>query len=227
MKKKIMITYFILVVIIFSIAITSGQQKNIREIFDHIVYTDEPIASSELIEKGFPRYFYSAKKAVDGKIETAWVEGVEGDGIGEYIMFNLNFASIPSYEDFENNNRYVIVDIIIINGVAKNQNIFKMNNRIKKATLEVYEAEVAIRQIDPWVVSKQEPILNSTFEINLKDTMEPQRFKIKFKPKQKPISGSLSSFLCVGKLTIKEVYPGTKYKDTGVSEIKARRIDDE
>ncbi|MCX8125448.1 MAG: hypothetical protein N3F66_14965 [Spirochaetes bacterium] len=226
MDIRTIIACITLMVATLSISITSGKQKDIREIFDHIVYTDEPIASSELVEKGLPKDFYSAKKAIDGNKDTAWVEGIEGDGIGEYIMFNLNFGSIPSYGDFDNN-KFIIVDIIIVNGVAKNEKLFKMNNRIKKATLEVYESEVSIRQIDPWVVSEQVPILNSTFEIELKDIFEPQRFRIRFKPKQKPLHGPVSSFLCIGKLIIKEIYPGTKYKDTGISEIKARRIDEE
>jgi len=220
------IKYITMFCLLFFITLVSANENDMRKIFDSIVYTNEPAASSELVEKGLPKDFYGAKKAFDGKVETAWVEGVEGDGIGEYIIFNLNFASIPGYDEFEDKNKYIEVELTIVNGVAKNKKLYEMNNRVKKAILEVYEAEVAIRQIDPWVLSEQEPILNTTFVLNLKDDMKPKKFLLRFRPKQKPIYGLSSSFLCIGKLIIKEVYPGTKYKDTGISEIQAKRVDD-
>lgn len=219
----------VIMIILLAGSIPGGtQQKNLKEIFDHVIYTGEPIASSELVEKGLPKDYYSAKKAVDGKVETAWVEGVEGDGVGEYIIFDLNIATIPTYEDFsENQNKYLEFEINIINGVAKNKKIFKLNNRIKVAILEIYEAEVNIRQIDPWIRSEQEPIINSSFELHFRDTMEQQKFKVKIRPKQKPIYGLISSFSCIGKLVIKEIYPGEKYRDTGISEIKVIHLDED
>ena len=215
---------FIIIIVLSTLVVAQG--KTLRQIFDYIILTDEPIASSELKEKGMPKDFYSAKKAFDDKIETAWVEGVEGDGIGEYILFGFNFISTARYEDFEDKNKYLEIEITIINGVAKNKKIWEMNNRIKKAELEVYEARVSVRQEDPWIICDQDPILNTTFILNLKDDMKPQKFLIKFLPKQKYEKNLANSFLCIGKLIIKEVYPGTKYKDTGISEIKASRIDD-
>jgi len=207
----------IIIFLLSSLVIAQG--KTLRQIFDYIILTGEPIASSELKEKGMPKDFYSAKKAFDDKIETAWVEGAEGDGINEYIMFYLIFGDhYPTYKEYKKKD--IEVKITIINGVAKNKRIWEMNNRIKKAELEIYEAVVDIRQIDPWIVCAQEPILNTTFILNLKDDMKPQKFLLKFKPKQLGIAKDIESFLCIGKLIIKEVYPGTKYKDTGVSEIK-------
>jgi len=217
---------FIIIILLLSTLVVIAQGKTLRQIFDYIILTKEPIASSELKEKGMPKDFYSAKKAFDDKIETAWVEGAEGDGINEYIIFYLFFGGpYPSYDDYINKD--IKVEITIINGVAKNKRIWEMNNRIKKAELEIYEASVNIRQIDPWIISKQEPILNTTFILNLKDDMKPQKFLLKFKPKQLGIAKDIESFLCIGKLIIKEVYPGTKYKDTGISEINARRIDED
>ena len=207
----------IIIFLLSSLVIAQG--KTLRQIFDYIILTGEPIASSELKEKGMPKDFYSAKKAFDDKIETAWVEGAEGDGINEYIMFYLIFGDhYPTYKEYKKKD--IEVKITIINGVAKNKRIWEMNNRIKKAELEIYEAVVDIRQIDPWIVCAQEPILNTTFILNIKDDMKPQKFLLKFKPKQLGIAKDIESFLCIGKLIIKEVYPGTKYKDTGVSEIK-------
>jgi len=214
-------------VILLTGSIPGGtKQKNLKEIFDHVIYTGEPIASSELIEKGLPKDYYSAKKAVDGKVETAWVEGVEGDGIDEYIYFKLEVDSFPWYGDFDTkDNKYIEFEISIINGIGKNKKLYEKNNRIQKAVLEVYEARVVIRQIEPWIISEQEPILNSTFNINLKDDIRPQKFIIKIRPKQGYDENLSNFFTFIGKLIIKEVYAGTKYRDTGISEIKTKRLD--
>jgi len=213
--------------LIFICSFINAKEKNMREIFNHIVLTYEPVASSELVEKGLSKDYYGAKKAFDGKVETTWVEGVEGDGVDEHIIFYLLFGgSYPSYDEFIDDNKKLEVELTIVNGVAKNKKIYEMNNRVKKAILEVYEARVAIRQIDPWIISKQEPILTTTFVLNLKDDIKPQKFLLRFRPKQKSIDGLGSTFLCIGRLIIKEVYPGTKYKDTGISEIDVNRIDD-
>ncbi|MCX8009337.1 MAG: hypothetical protein N3A54_06625, partial [Patescibacteria group bacterium] len=93
-------------------------------------------ASSFLIEKGMPKDYYSPQKAFDGNINTAWVEGVEGDGIGEYILFyvpikNSRYDSKPAK-----------INLSIINGYAKNEHLYKINNRVKEFCLEIYEAPV-------------------------------------------------------------------------------------
>ena len=223
---KLLKAFNIMIILLGSIIQVSAQGSNLRQIFDYIILNMEPVASSELKEKGLPKDFYSAKKAFDGKIETTWVEGVDGDGINEYIMFDLLFRGpYPTYDEFKDKD--VKVEITIVNGVAKNKKIWEMNNRIKKAELEVYEAPITIRQIDPWIISEQEPILNTTFTLNLKDDIKPQKFLLKIRPKKLGITENKNSFFtCIGKLIIKEVYPGTKYKDTGISEIDINRIDD-
>ncbi|MEJ5360994.1 MAG: hypothetical protein WHV26_02940 [Spirochaetota bacterium] len=205
----------------------NAQQKSLRDIFDHVIYTGEPIASSELVERGLPGDFYSAKKAVDGKVETAWVEGVEGDGVNEYIYFKLELGAIPHYNEFNDKHKYIEFEISIVNGIGKSKKLYEMNNRIKKAILEVYEARVAVRQIEPCIISEQEPVLNSILEINFKDDIRPQKFRIKIRPKQMYDKIMSNRFMCIGKLIIKEVYSGSKYKDTGISEIDVNRIDEE
>lgn len=224
---KLLKSFNIMMILLGSIILVSAQGSNLRQIFDYIILNMEPVASSELKEKGLPKDFYSAKKAFDGKIETAWVEGVDGDGTNEYIMFDLLFRGpYQTYDEFKDKD--VKVEITIVNGVAKNKKIWEMNNRIKKAELEVYEAPITIRQIDPWIISEQEPILNTTFTLTLKDDIKPQKFLLKIRLKKLGITENKNSFFtCIGKLIIKEVYPGTTYKDTGISEIDINRIDDD
>ncbi|MEJ5363444.1 MAG: hypothetical protein WHV26_15400, partial [Spirochaetota bacterium] len=63
------------------------------------------------------------------KVETAWVEGVEGDGVNEYIYFNLESHSIPWYDEFEKKDKYIEFEISIVNGIGKSKKLYEMNNR--------------------------------------------------------------------------------------------------
>ena len=62
---------------------------------------------------------YHPKNILDNNKNTAWVEGVDTDGVGEYLEFHfLNSRDIKS--------------ITITNGYAKNKKIFKANGRVKE-----------------------------------------------------------------------------------------------
>lgn len=80
-------------------------------------------ASSELTTQNHNNY--KAKSANDLSYLTAWVEGKEGSGIGEYIEFSFK------------NNSPRITSIIISNGYMKSDNTWKNNNRIKSLKLYV------------------------------------------------------------------------------------------
>lgn len=130
-------------------------------------------SSSELYENG--RY-YDAHKAVDKKLETAWVEGIPGDGIGEWI----DFLFYPKQE---------IKAISIINGYVKNELTYQANNRLKRVKIS----------FDDGV----------SFETELKDgQMQAQMIEL-------PEPKNVEQF----RITILEVYNGTKYKDTCISEV--------
>lgn len=80
-------------------------------------------ASSELTSKNHNNY--QAKSANDLSYLTAWVEGKEGSGIGEYIEYSFK------------NNSPRITSIIISNGYMKSENTWKNNNRVKSLKLYV------------------------------------------------------------------------------------------
>jgi hypothetical protein len=65
---------------------------------------------------------YQPWMAVDGASETAWVEGVAGSGVGQWIML-----SFPDTVEVHS----VSLDV----GYDKNADLFTKNNRIKRATL--------------------------------------------------------------------------------------------
>jgi hypothetical protein len=64
---------------------------------------------------------YYAANAIDGKRSTAWIEGVDGPGIGEWIRF-----------DFDREVK--LHRILVLPGYFKSTDIWKENNRLAAAT---------------------------------------------------------------------------------------------
>ena len=75
---------------------------------------DSVTASSALADR------YAAEKAHDFSIVTAWVEGVEGNGEGEYIKYAFP-GTCPR-----------ITTVLIHNGYVKNWDVWRDNGRVKK-----------------------------------------------------------------------------------------------
>lgn len=81
-------------------------------------------ASSVLQPQGTDEdpYLYYALNAIDGKSDTAWVEGVDGNGENEWIEFTLD-------------GEYDVNGIEIANGYRKSSDIFMKNGRVKQARI--------------------------------------------------------------------------------------------
>ena len=75
-------------------------------------------ASSCLLPSG--KYSYQAGNAFDADHDTAWVEGVEGQGIGEYLEYEFA-GGCPR-----------ITTVKIMNGYVKNDTAWRENSRVKK-----------------------------------------------------------------------------------------------
>mgnify|MGYP007080414633 CR=1 FL=1 len=84
--------------------------------------TYKVIASSSLSSNG--QINYSAKSAHDLSYRTTWVEGVPGDGIGEFLEYYFK------------NDCPRVTTIIISNGYVKSDRTWKENSRVK--TLKLY-----------------------------------------------------------------------------------------
>lgn len=148
---------------------------------------------------------YHANNLYDNSIKTAWVEGVKEYGIGEYFEIYLNeYKLYKDYcysDEYYRESFYPIYAIEIFNGYSKSEKTFKENSRVKK--LKVYVNGI------PYVI------------LDLKDTNRKQYFHLGendiffngLNPEKK-----LTDDLVL-KFEIMEVYPGTKYKDTCISEI--------
>lgn len=109
-----------------------------------------------------------------------WVEGKKDDGIGETIEFDMSYSAREHW------------DIRILNGYADplKPNLFRENNRIKKALLET---DTGIKE-----------------EIEFRDEVEFTQVILPNNVKHV-------------KLTILEVYKGTKYRDTCITSIEVNQ----
>ena len=67
---------------------------------------------------------YGVHNLFDGDSATAWVEGADGPGIGEWVLFSVG-QELPAV-------------IMIRNGYQKSANLFKRNARIKNASISLY-----------------------------------------------------------------------------------------
>ncbi len=81
-------------------------------------------ASSAVPDDG-EEYKYGPEMAVDGKRETAWNEGAQGTGVGEWISVNMPMALDTP-----------VASIRVANGYQKDQKTFDNNGMVVRAKLE-------------------------------------------------------------------------------------------
>jgi len=132
---------------------------------------------------------YEAKNAHDLNYKNAWVEGVSGYGIGEFLTYKFT-ATSPR-----------ITEIIVVNGYVKSKTAYWNNSRVKKLKVYLNDKSYAILNLEDKIANqgfKVEPIGNNDRE---------DWDVLKTKP-----DWTL-------KFEILEVYKGLKYDDVAISEI--------
>ena len=136
------------------------------------------VASSALKAQGSKSY--KASNIFDRDPETAWVEGVKGHGIGQWI--ELKNVSVRQ------DGIWCGVDwISILNGYVKSDKAWRENGRVKR--LKVY-----CNGKPKYILELQNSRSLQTFDVSIS-------------------KGATIRF------EILDVYPGTKYQDTVISEI--------
>jgi hypothetical protein len=123
---------------------------------------------------------YHAWSAIDDRLDSPWTEGVTGPGIGEWVM--LTFPD-----------KIEVWGIGLDVGYDRDADLFRANNRIKRAVL---------------IFSNGEEI-----EVTLSDKQGMQMTVLARAP-----GPSIETTYV--KIVIKEVYPGTRYDDTCLGEIE-------
>ncbi|MBU1077913.1 MAG: hypothetical protein KKH98_11515 [Spirochaetes bacterium] len=155
---------------------------------------------------------YSAYNLFDRDKNTCWAEGKDDDGVGEFILFQID----ESVDDF-----------VILNGFAGTNPFFQKNNRVKEMELSIY-----VGANKPGEASEIFTIYNASEypekkKIVLKDVKEAQRTilsldwedVIKFKEKVKATIGPELKYEYFIKLVILSIYKGSQYNDTCLSDI--------
>lgn len=153
----------------------------------------EVTASSALKPQGTNSY--GADNAQDLSFKTAWVEGVPGYGVGEYLLYKFSSTS-PR-----------ITDIIVINGYVKSERAYRDNSRVKKLKMYLNDTPYAILLLDDQR-SRQRFKFAPIGHGNREDGKA-----LKLLP-----SWTL-------KFEILEVYKGLKYDDVAITEIYFDGID--
>ncbi len=145
-------------------------------------------ASSSLRSNG--ALTYSAQNAHDFNAKTAWVEGVPGYGIGEYLEYTFEVGS-PR-----------ITEIMIINGYIKSKSAWEDNSRVKKMKVYINNNPKYIfelqdkRSIQTFSVT---PIGYRSGGVDIDNLKRKKQYTIKFE--------------------ILEVYKGLKYDDVVISDL--------
>lgn len=83
---------------------------------------------------------YTAKNIEDYNLKTAWIEGKEGLGIGEWVEYKFDQTDF-SHSDIE------LVGLYLFNGYRKNLATWKQNSRIRRMKMIVNGEDFAILKL--------------------------------------------------------------------------------
>lgn len=111
---------------------------------------------------------YYAKNAMDGNINTAWVEGKSDNGIGESITFT-------------NGEDQLITKISMINGYAETEKLYYKNNRVKKVGIEFSNGHYIEETINDNTLSYQEiklsdPLYSNYVKVTILDIYKGNKY---------------------------------------------------
>jgi hypothetical protein len=178
---------------------------------------------------------YSVRKTTDGDPATCWAVGNGGIGEKIYILVKPGAKAIK-----------------IINGLAKSRNLFQANNRVKSLEVTAYAGFTSDRHVTEIGQNYIVFIFAPSAKIILQDTMSEQSLRFPFKwselsrhgsavekeavrwaeiqeaaerERGQDVPGSLKQSIRIAyilRLEIKELYRGSKYNDTCISELSVR-----
>lgn len=156
------------------------------------------VADSELKEG---TSVYSAKNLIDGSYSTPWVEGASDFGKNQKIKLNL-FGNPSKFSAF---NYETVTHLYLLNGFRKNEKTYYENNRIKTLRLWVNGKDCGTLELKdrPFKVIND---FNFAYEADLLNNERLNKVK------------SIE-------IEILDVYKGTKYNDTCISEIVVLDVD--
>lgn len=151
---------------------------------------------------------YSAINVFDEDLKTAWVENDSGYGAGEWIRLKIN----NEYK-YNKGNYTTYGDIIIFPGYGKSTEFFYQNNRLKSALLFVATTDSTYTDEDESGKIKEIKKVVHSKRLIFEDEPKYHLFSL---PEYPDLEGTQFIFM----LFIEDVYKGSKYNDTCISEIQ-------
>lgn len=129
--------------------------KDENPVYQNIMW-DKITASSQLKSA---EGAYKPELVQDFKNETAWVEGSEGDGIGEWIKLESNYLNFVSR-------------IKILNGYRKSEYLYNVNNVPTKVKIEFSDGTTLYRELEDYfeaqnIINLDKEILTSYIKITI------------------------------------------------------------
>jgi hypothetical protein len=180
--------------------------------WDGMYYKEEFTASSALAPQGNIRYDVANLQnntRFGGSRSFSWCEGVKGHGIGERV--NMHITTQGFYSD----DGIGFFELMIVNGYAKNQTVWKNNSRVKILRLYVggkYWCDLHLKDVVKPQIFRLPKHLLIEPHVSGKKAAIPAGFEqhesIKGAVRQTDLS-----------FEIIEVYPGDKYDDTCITGI--------
>lgn len=210
--KKLILSLFL-----FSFLVAENS-SDYSYVFDRMTNHGEYLSSSFLIDEKYSKDRYSPDKAFDGNENTAWVVSTDKSGVGEYIYVWISIDNEGAY-DFPKKSK-----LKIKNGLFANKNLYYANNRLKNAKFEIYECDVIYGLHPKGAPLRNYPVLNKVIKLNFKDEMVEHQFDIVIEKPKPQVKSETHSYFYFGKLIITEIYKGSKYNDTCISEIETDSI---
>ncbi|HOU85494.1 MAG TPA: hypothetical protein PLA54_07480 [Spirochaetota bacterium] len=201
---------YILMVFVFGF-LSAENLIDYSNIFYKMRCEQKDVASTYYVDDNYDKDKYSPDKAFDSKNNTAWVVSTDKSGIGEYIYVFIQFGdegdSFPKKSTIK-----------IKNGLFTNKSLYYANNRLKSAKLEIYECDVLYGQ--DAIRLRNKPVLNMTMKLDFDDEMVEQQFDIIIEKPKPQVKAESHQYFYFGKLIITDIYKGSKYNDTCISEIE-------
>ena len=191
--------------------------------------------SSALKEKGKSADFYEINKINDveefdgdeiANVSTAWVEGVDGDGEGEFVIIPVKPLRDMENSIFRHDEQSVKYHIYynVKNGYQQSEDLYYKNNRVKDAIIRIYAAAYSLGQNDAYLRWNPDCIYEQ--KITLPDEVGENPFYLNSESAdllidipEKYQRDNVQLFL---RLEILSVYKGTKYSDTCICDMSAK-----
>ena len=161
---------------------------------------------------------YNAFKMFDQNFSTCWAEGSKGFGKGDWVIFSSTAI------------------FWIYNGMWRSKALFYANNRVRKMKLSFYGVFARSRDVYDSIAKRfktkrilfknvyllSETVVNlpdGIYPIEIDKQHNPIPFEISPDNKELPYDKWANDGYLFCRLEILDVYPGTKYNDTCISEI--------